>query len=303
MYKDIRATVVGSLNMDMILSMQKVPETGENVLGTEYGYANGGKGANQAVALAKLGAQVKMIGKVAKDSNGDKLLQNLKDNNIDISDIETDGSQTGLAAILLDGEGRNRIIIYEGANGEIVPEKAAEKISSYTQLLLLQFEINEDAVIAAANYGVEKGIITVVDCGPPKNICLEKMQGITILSPNESETAALTGIYPGDEESILKASEILKQRSKAEFIVLKLGERGCSLWDGNELRLFPPYKSNVVDTTAAGDCFTAALALEYVRGGDIVAACDIGNKAGSVAVSRMGAQGSMPTVEEILEIK
>lgn len=112
MYKDIRAAVVGSLNMDMILSMQKVPETGENVLGTEYGYANGGKGANQAVALAKLGAQVKMIGKVAKDSNGDKLLQNLKDNNIDISDIETDGSQTGLVANLLDGEGRNRIIIY-----------------------------------------------------------------------------------------------------------------------------------------------------------------------------------------------
>lgn len=303
MYKDILATVVGSLNMDMILSMQKVPETGENVLGTEYGYANGGKGANQAVALAKLGAQVKMIGKVAKDSNGDKLLQNLKDNNIDISDIETNGSQTGLAAILLDGEGRNRIIIYEGANGEIVPEKAAKKIPTDTQLLLLQFEINEDAVIAAARYGVEKGITTVVDCGPPKNICLEKMQGITILSPNESETAALTGIYPTDEESILKASEILKQRSKAEFVVLKLGERGCSLWDGNELRLFPPYKSNVVDTTAAGDCFTAALALEYVRSGDIIAACDIGNKAGSVAVSRMGAQGSMPTVEEILQIK
>ncbi len=303
MYKDIRATVVGSLNMDMILSMQKVPETGENVLGTEYGYANGGKGANQAVALAKLGAQVKMIGKVARDSNGDKLLQNLKDNNIDISDIETDGSQTGLAAILLDGEGRNRIIIYEGANGEIVPEKATQKIPTDTELLLLQFEINEDAVIATANYAVKKGITTVVDCGPPKNICLEKMQGITILSPNESETAALTGIYPTDEESILKASEILKQRSKAEFVVLKLGERGCSLWDGNKLRLFPPYKSNVVDTTAAGDCFTAALALEYVRSGDIIVACDIGNKAGSVAVSRMGAQGSMPTVEEILQIK
>ena len=126
------------------------------------------------------------------------------------------------------------------------------------------------------------------------------MQGATILSPNESETKALTGIYPDNEETILKASKILEERSKAKYIVLKLGERGCALWDGEELKLFPPYKSNVVDTTAAGDCFTAALALEYIRSGDIEKACDLGNKAGSIAVSRMGAQSSMPTLEELL---
>ena len=110
MYKNIRAAVVGSINMDLILNMQKVPEVGENVLGTDYGYANGGKGANQATALAKLGAQVKMVGKVADDTNGNKLLENLRNNNIDISGVATDGTQTGLAAIILDGEGKNRII-------------------------------------------------------------------------------------------------------------------------------------------------------------------------------------------------
>lgn len=302
MYNDIRAAVVGSINMDLILNMKKVPEVGENVLGTDYGYANGGKGANQATALAKLGAKVKMVGKVADDTNGNKLLENLKDNNIDISGISTDGSQTGLAAIIIDVDGRNRIVVYEGANSEIDPQKAVSDMGTDIDLLLLQFETNENVVISCVNHAVKNGITTVIDCGPAKNFALEKMQGATILSPNESETKALTGIFPDNQENILKASKILKERSKAKFIVLKLGERGCSLWNGKELKLFPPYKSNVVDTTAAGDCFTSALALKYIKSGDIEKACDFGNKAGSIAVSRMGAQSSMPTIKEILNI-
>lgn len=303
MYKNIRAAVVGSINMDLILNMQKVPEVGENVLGTDYGYANGGKGANQATALAKLGAQVKMVGKVADDTNGNKLLENLRNNNIDVSGVATDGTQTGLAAIILDGEGKNRIVVYEGANAEIEPQKALQDIGTDIDLLLLQFETNEDVVVNCVNHAVKNNITTVIDCGPAKNFSLEKMQGATIISPNESETKALTGVYPDSEDNILKASKILEERSKAEFIVLKLGERGCSLWDGKELKLFPSYKSKVIDTTAAGDCFTAALALEYVKSGDIYTACDMGNKAGSIAVSRMGAQSSMPSSEEISRIK
>ena len=302
MYNNIRAAVVGSINMDLILNMKKVPDIGENVLGTDYGYANGGKGANQATALAKLGANVKMIGKVADDANGAKLLENLKNNNIDTSGVATDGSQTGLAAIIIDGEGRNRIVVYEGANTEIEPQKAVSDIGTDIDLLLLQFETNEEVVISCVNHAVKNGITTVIDCGPAKNFALEKMQGATILSPNESETKALTGIFPDNDENILKASKILEERSKAKYIVLKLGERGSALWDGNEIKIFPPYKSNVVDTTAAGDCFTAALALEYVKNSDIEKACDLGNKAGSIAVSRMGAQSSMPTIEEILDI-
>ena len=300
MYKNIRAAVVGSINMDLILNMKKVPEVGENVLGTNYGYANGGKGANQAVALAKLGARVKMIGKVADDANGDKLLENLKNNDIDVSGVATDGSQTGLAAIILDGDGKNRIVVYEGANTEIEPQKAVSDIGTNIDLLLLQFETNEEVVINCVNHAVKNCITTVIDCGPAKNFALEKMQGATILSPNESETKALTGVYPDNEDNILKASKILEKRSKAKYIVLKLGERGCALWDGKNLKLFPPYKSNVVDTTAAGDCFTAALALEYIKSGDIEKACDLGNKAGSIAVSRMGAQNSMPSIEDLM---
>ncbi len=299
MYSEIKAAVAGSINMDMILNMQKVPEVGENLTGTSYGYANGGKGANQATALARLGAKTKMIGKVADDENGRQLLENLIKNGIDVSGVSTEGSQTGLAVIILDGEGRNRIVVYEGANAEIDANEAAECITDELDLLLVQFETDEKVVTECVNKAVKNNIVTVIDCGPAKNFALEKMQGATVITPNESETKALTGIYPETDADILEASKILFERSKAKYAVLKLGERGCSVWDGKNLRLMPAYPSKVVDTTAAGDCFTAAMALELIRSGDIYAACDMGNKAGSIAVSRMGADASVPSVEEL----
>ena len=300
MYREIKSAVVGSINMDIILGADRIPDVGENVIGTQYSYANGGKGANQATALSKLGSEVKMIGKVADDTNGNKLLDNLKNNNIDISGVSKNGSATGLAAILIDKDGRNRIIVYEGANGEIEAKEAAEAIDKNTDLLLVQFETNENVVIDVVNYAVRNNITTVIDCGPEKEFCLEKMQGATIISPNESETEVLTGICPDNDDTILEASKILMNRSKAKYVVLKLGSRGCSVWDGKILRLLPSYKTKVVDTTAAGDCFTAAMALEFVRSGDIYKACDLGNKAGAIAVSRMGAADSMPEISEII---
>ena len=290
---------MGSINMDMILNMERVPETGENVLGTNYGYANGGKGANQAVGLSRLGAQTKMIGKVADDANGHKLLENLEKNNIDVSGVSLGGTQTGLAAIIIDGDGKNRIVVYEGANAEIDPAEAASFIDNSIDLLLVQFETDEKVVAECVNKAVASGVVTVMDCGPAKPFALENMQGVTIITPNESETKALTGIYPETDEDIFKASVILFERSKAKYVVLKLGERGCSVFDGNNIRIMPAYTAKVVDTTAAGDCFTAAMALEYIRTGDIFTACDMGNKAGSIAVSRMGADASMPTAEEL----
>ena len=299
MYKNIKSAVVGSINMDMILTADRIPDVGENLQGNSYSYANGGKGANQATALARLGAEVRMIGKVGNDANGKKLIENLEANNIDTSGVSEEGSVTGLAAILIDKDGRNRIIVYEGANSEIDADEAIKSINDDTQLLLIQFETSEDVVTAVVNHAISRNITTVIDCGPAKNFCLEKMQGATIISPNESETKALTGILPDNEKTILEASELLKTRSNAKFVVLKLGERGCSVFDGEKLTILPPYKTEVVDTTAAGDCFTAAMALEYVRTGDIYKACDIGNKAGAVAVSRMGAADSMPTISEL----
>lgn len=299
MYRNVKAAVVGSINADLILRTERVPLSGESLTGTSYGHANGGKGANQAIGLARLGAKTKMTGKVADDENGRRLIENLKKNGVDVSCVATDGSQTGLAAIILDGDGKNRIIVYEGANAEITPSFAADSITDDLDLLLVQFETKEETVVAAVNRAIEKGITTVIDCGPAKQFALEKMQGATIISPNETEAEALTGINPQSENDILKASEILMERSKAEFVVIKLGERGCSVFDGKSLRIMPAYKGEVVDTTAAGDCFTAAMALEFIRSGDIYFACDVGNKAGCIAVGRMGADASMPTADDI----
>lgn len=299
MYNEIRAAVVGSINMDIIFNMEKVPDVGDNVLGTVYGYACGGKGANQATALSRLGADTRMIGKVANDENGKTLVNNLIKNKIDISAVSMSGTQTGLAAILIDGDGKNRIIVYEGANAEIEPSEASDAIKDI-DILLVQFETAQEVVVDCVNTAIKKGIMTIIDCGPAKDFCLERMRGATIITPNESETKMLTGIYPDTDENILIASRILKDRSLAKYVVLKLGDRGCSVYDGESLNILPSYKADVVDTTAAGDCFTAAMALEFKRSGDIMLACDMGNKAGSIAVSRMGAQASMPTAEEIL---
>ena len=300
MYSSIKAAVVGSINMDLILTMDRVPETGENLPGNSYDYANGGKGANQATALARLGAQVKMIGKVANDPNGNKLLGNLQSKGIDVSGVATDGTQTGLAIILLDGEGKNRIVVYEGANKEIAITEALSHLTDDLDLLMIQFETEESVVIECVNHAIKNNITTVIDCGPAKAFDLEKMQGAHIISPNESETKALTGIYPDTDDAILEASKILKARSKAQYVVLKLGDRGSSVWDGEKLTIVPSYPANVVDTTAAGDCFTAAMALHYIKTGNIIKACDIGNKAGAYAVSRMGAENSMPLYEDII---
>ncbi len=294
---------MGSINMDIILCAERLPEVGENVQGSSYSYAFGGKGANQAIGLSRLGARVRMIGKVGSDDNGSRLIENLDSCGVDTSGISTEGSSTGLAAILIDGEGRNRIIVYESANSEINPSEAGSHIDEELDVLLVQFETNEDAVVACVNAAIEKNAVTVVDCGPAKNFCLERMQGATIITPNENETQALTGIFPSDEDTILRASRVLFERSRAKYVVLKLGSRGCALFDGKELELFAPYPARVLDTTAAGDSFTAALALEYVKSGDIKRACDMGNRAGSIAVSRVGAQFSMPTAEELTGVK
>lgn len=300
MYGNIKAAVMGSINTDIILKAPVLPEVGENVLGCSYSYACGGKGANQATGLSRLGARVKMIGKVGNDPNGIRLIENLIKNRVDASGVSTKGSSTGLAAILIDGEGRNRIIVYEGANSEIIPSEAASCISDDIDVLLVQFETNEDSVVSCVNTAIKKNIVTVVDCGPAKNFSLERMQGMTILTPNENETEALSGIFPKDENACLEASRVLYERSRAEYIVLKLGERGCSLYDGKEISFFAPCPTKVLDTTAAGDSFTAALSLEYVKSRDIKKACLMGNKAGSIAVSRVGAENSMPTAEELL---
>lgn len=299
-----RILVVSSANMDMVMNVDFVPVGGQTVIdkGT-YTYVPGGKGANSAVAFSRLGAKCVFLTKLGKDANGDALLDLYTKEGMDVSYIKRDPTvASGLAAILVEKTGQNRIIVFPGANSKIELDTVSEAIASKPDALYMQFEINYDAILHAAREASKAGIPIFIDAGPAnKDFPLEELPKVTVFSPNESETEAFTGISPLSEDDCKAAALKLLERVKAEYIIIKLGGRGAYVFDGERGIIKPPYDMPVVDTTAAGDAFTAALTLEYLRCGDMISACDFANAAGSITVSRHGASSSIPNALEVTE--
>ena len=299
-----RILVVSSANMDMVMNVDFVPVGGQTVIdkGT-YTYVPGGKGANSAVAFSRLGAKCVFLTKLGMDTNGDTLLDLYKKEGMDVSYIKRDSTvASGLAAILVEKTGQNRIIVFPGANSKIELDTVSKAIASKPDALYMQFEINYDAIIHAANEASKIGVPIFIDAGPAnKDFPLEALPEVTVFSPNESETEAFTGIAPTDEIKCKEAALKLLEKVKAKYIVIKLGGRGAYIFDGVNGIIKPPYDMPVVDTTAAGDAFTAALTLEYLRSGDMNSACDFANAAGSITVSRPGASSSIPNEKEVAE--
>ena len=299
-----RILVVSSANMDMVMNVDFVPVGGQTVIdkGT-YTYVPGGKGANSAVAFSRLGAKCVFLTKLGEDSNGDALLSLYEKEGMDVSYIKRDKNvASGLAAILVEKTGQNRIIVFPGANSKIDLDTVTDAVASKPDALYMQFEINYDAILHAAKEAHKAGIPIFIDAGPAnKDFPLEELTKVTVFSPNESETEAFTGISPIDESCCKAAALKLLERVKAEYIVIKLGGRGAYIFDGENGIIKAPYDMPVVDTTAAGDAFTAALTLEYLKSGDILSACDYANAAGSITVSRAGASSSIPNEKEIAD--
>lgn len=299
-----RILVVSSANMDMVMNVDFVPVGGQTVIdkGT-YTYVPGGKGANSAVAFSRLGAKCVFLTKLGKDANGDALYDLYVKEGMDVSYIKRDDTvASGLAAILVEKTGQNRIIVFPGANSKIELDTVSEAISSKPDALYMQFEINYDAIIHAANEASKAGIPIFIDAGPAnKDFPLESLPEVTVFSPNESETESFTGIAPINEDKCREAALELLKRVKAKYIVIKLGGRGAYIFDGVNGVIKAPYDMPVVDTTAAGDAFTAALTLEYLRCGDMIYACEFANAAGSITVSRHGASSSIPNEKEVAE--
>ncbi len=293
--------VVSSANMDMVMNINEIPIAGETVIehGT-YSYVPGGKGANSAVAISRLGGKCVFLTKVGMDANADALLELYKKEEIDISYIKRDGSvPTGLATIFVEKSGQNRIIVFAGANQKIEKETIDDALEISLDALYMQFEINHDAVLHAANEAYKKGIPVFIDAGPAdKSFPLEKLPPLEMFSPNETETFGFTGISPTNEDACLRACYELKKRIKAKYTVIKLGAKGAYVFDGEDGILFPSYEINAVDTTAAGDAFTAALTLKYLECNDIAEACRFANCAGALTVSRHGASSSIPSFSE-----
>ena len=297
-----RILVIGSINMDVVLRAEKFPAPGETVVGTDLSLIPGGKGANQAVALSRLGASASLLGCVGKDPWGEELIEKLEENGVDTVNVTSDESlPTGNATIIVDSEGENRIVLIAGANDALRPGlvDAALDAESSCDAILLQLEIPLRTVYHAISAGAARGIPVILDAGPPRAVPLEKLRGVTVLSPNESETEALTGIRPGDLDSAGKAAALLEESTGASEVGLKLGDRGALFKDNGRYELVEAHQVEVVDTTAAGDSFTAALALEHSRGAGIAKAVRRALAAGALAVTRLGAQPSLPTAEEV----
>lgn len=295
-----RILLVGSVMMDLILRCERAPEPSESVLGHDYRNAPGGKGSNAAVAAARAGAKVSAYATLGKDTNGEYLLDCWKKEGVDTTHtLFKDGANTGFVAITLEDNGQNRLIIFRGANMLTPPEGLDKAFEDPFDAVLLQFEIPFETNKRAIEIANEKGIITVLDAGPAQPYDLENLPPVTILSPNETETKALVGIYPADHETCLEASKKLMERNKCKFVVLKLGDRGSYIYgDGLDI-MVPPYKVDAIDPTAAGDAFTGVLAKAYVELGDIVEACKVANAAGALTCTKLGAQPSLPTLAEI----
>ena len=293
---------VSSANMDFVMKMPSVPKAGETLISPDtFSYVPGGKGANSAVAFARLGGESIFCTRLGCDANGDALFAIYNKEGINTDFISRDpASATGLAAILVEGSGANRIIVYPGANMTIEDHCIEKAISLDPDALYMQLEISKESVVCAANEAARRGIPVFIDAGPADpDFPFSKLPRLEVFSPNESETEILTGIFPESEESCAEAAKKLAALVDSHYYVIKLGGRGCYVTDLESSFTAPGFSVSAIDTTAAGDSFTAALTLEYLRTGDIRAAARFANAVGAIVVGRAGALPSIPTKAEV----
>ena len=293
--------VFGSINKDLILHMDRMPREGENLCGTEYGFANGGKGANQARVFAGLGAETHFLGQVGRDAFGASLAAGLREAGVDVSLLrEAEGLRSGLAVILLEASGKNRIAVYPEANLALKAEAVTEALQGKRfDLCVSQLEMDDEAIVTFLNESGRSGAMTVLDCGPARKFDLERVRGVTVVSPNESECEVLTGIFPGTDEEAERAARRLYEIVRPEYVVIKCGERGSVFFDGSRFRRYPALRVPVRDTTCAGDVFTAVFAKVLFETGDADRAMRLATAGGAFAVTQVGAEHSVPTPEQL----
>lgn len=289
--------------MDFVMNIDRVPDAGETVVdGGSCEYIPGGKGANAAISFARLGADCAFCARVGDDTNGRQLAKLYTESGLDVAYLGVDREiSTGIAAIMVDREGQNRIIVFPGANERIPDSEIARSFECEPDALFLQLEIPFHSVVTAAQEAHRRGVPIFLDAGPASpHLKLDELPPLEVFSPNETETEIFTGIKPMGTDNCLRAALELSKMVTAKYYVIKLGSRGVFVYDGRYSRVVPAYTVRTVDTTAAGDAFTSALTLEYLRNGrDIYAACKYANAAGAITVTRMGASSSIPTEDEV----
>jgi len=298
--------VVGSLNMDFVVSVDHLPAPGETVLGRGFQMIPGGKGANQACAAGKLGAgsvAVRMIGRVGYDVFADHLKASLSAAGVDVSAVHATRSQpTGVALIWVDRQGQNSIVVASGANHALPASdvEAMRKVFRGASLALFQLETPLDTVGAALALAREEGLRTMLDPAPAQPLPAGLLQCVDILTPNESEAQMLLG-RPASRVSPAEGPELSAALRKLgpKTVILKLGDQGCFHCDDTGYRHVPAFPVEVRDSTAAGDTFNAALAVALAEGQPVDRAIPFANAAAAISVTRLGAQASAPARAEV----
>ncbi|MCI0554564.1 MAG: ribokinase [Anaerolineae bacterium] len=313
--------VVGSLNTDLVVRAPRFPQPGETISGEDLQVIPGGKGANQAVAAARLGAKVSMLGRVGKDNFGDFLLDNLKSNNVDSRLIQRDDASTGTAIIVVDSNGQNSIVLSAGANGKVNDADVNTASFSDYRLLLLQLEIPTPTVLSAAKRAHENGLRVILNPAPAKQLPDELIALADFLIPNETELSLLTNIEVKDNISAEKAARALLERG-VKNVIVTLGSKGALIVTGKQVTHVDTYTVDVVDTTAAGDAFIGGFASCLIKTPEsdsslalwvlsdaqkhtpkgrlaLQSAVRYGCACGALATTKFGAQPSLPTKEEV----
>lgn len=297
-----KIVVIGSTNMDMVVKASHIPVPGETVLGGAFLMNPGGKGANQAVSIARLGGEITFISKVGNDVFGRQSIQAFEEEGIDISGVLSDHSvPSGVALITVDELGENSIVVASGANLNLTPddvEKYLEKIPNIG-ILLMQLEIPMETVKFAAQYASSKGIQVILNPAPANALIPELFRMIDIITPNSNEAEMLTGIAVNDVDTARKAAESLHQQG-VKNVAITLGAKGAVLLNEEGFYVIPATKVEAVDTTAAGDVFNGALALAIAEDKDLLSAVQFACKAASITATRMGAQSSIPYRKELI---
>lgn len=296
-----KVIVVGSSNTDMVIKSERLPVPGETILGGDFIMNPGGKGANQAVAAARLGGDVVFIAKVGDDVFGREAVAGFEKDGIDTSLISVDADHaSGAAVIMVDEAGENCISVASGANFALGPDdvkSVSEKLYE-DAVLLMQLETPLETVIEAAQLGREKGMIIILNPAPAQKLPDELVSKLDLITPNETEAELLTGIEVKNVAGAEKAAEVL-QNMGVGAVIITMGSDGAYLRCPDFTGIIPVERVQCVDTTAAGDTFNGALSVGIARGMALPDAVKFANAAATISVQRMGAQTSVPTLREV----
>lgn len=302
--KNPNILIIGSIFMDLVFEgVPKLAEFGESISCKSYSYVPGGKGANQAVAVARAGACATMVGHLGDDYNGHILWDNLNNLGIDMQDTPLDpNTLTGLAPMLIE-EGSGKYASYNvmGGNSLITPKQVKHALNRKKyDMILIQLEMPLETVYQTYEMASEQNIPVFLDAGPAMTIPLERLRGIFVISPNEVETKALTGIIPDTSEHVQQAAQKLFEMVHPRYVILKLGSRGAFYYDGTTSKMIPAFQDIIaVDSTAAGDTFGGAFTTVYCNGMSVLDAICYANAAAAICVSRKGGEPAIPTASEV----